>query len=554
MLKTNLRKDLRRHSQAGRILQEPGSPRRPFDENSIEWVQLKALVRLYLQQGFRAAPGGEKKAPNPLKQVVTSMCFMGIVFALNARLCSDPGTFLILLFTSNFLTVALAIMPDTYELRQRNLELLHSKPISNRTHAAASTVVLFCYASIIASCMSLAPFVALKIVFDVPISVVVGTFLILNIGVFSIVVLWLLFVVLAASVLSVDRMRAFAQFMLVIAYLGTLIGSGALYFSTDRTGPLLSLTDDSLVRVLPSTWFATFLTGGLDDAANLQRAGAILVTAVAMFVAFKLDLRKSYPQLIEKLGQQTDRPARQPLSVKAMKAIRLLPGIGHRLISDQTFATATIALTTSQREEASRLKTIGPTALLLATFVAVIIWGDHSVPALLVTFYGFMLVVDGLNTLKTSSHSSASWIFNTVPLKPHELLKAVRLAILLRFFSLAGILGTVSMFITHPPAVAAVLSAAYLAQAAFLVTLNILVQPAIPLSQETVRASNVSGFGITTVVQFVSAAGYFLITTLVGFFGNIALVAGVVGLVFLMLINHFCAKWAGSRLSELEYT
>jgi hypothetical protein len=504
-------------------------------------------------QGLRPAPGGSGRTVNPLKQMITSMALMGVVFSANVRLCADAGTFLILLFTTGFMMVALAIMPDTYDVRQRNMELLHSKPISHRTHATASTSVLFFYAFLIAACFSFAPLIATRITFGSSLWLIAGTFLMLHLGTFAFVVLWLMLILFASMFLSLDRLRSMAQLLLIVAYLGTLVASGALFFAREEVEPIVSLTSNSAVRFLPSAWFATFLTSGFDPPAILQRMGVVILVGLAILVSFKLDLRKSYPNLIEKLTQQSARPARRPLSVRLLSIMRRTPIAGRRLIPDQAFATASLILTAGQREEASRMRTLGPTLMLIVSFVAALVLSSGLVPSLLVTFYGFMLVVDGSTTVKSSSHSSASWLFHAIPIDPAQLIKGVRIVILLRYFALAGVLGSVCLFLNHPPLLATVLSLGYLAEASLLITLQLGAFPTIPLSQEVVRASTLAGMGVTTAVQMVSTAGYFLVIALVDLIGAAGLLFGVAGLVGLITTDYWCKRWAAGRLARIEY-
>src|SRR5262249_61644599 len=70
---------------------------------------------------------------------------------------ADSETFLILLFTAVFGIIAMNILPDALESRQRQVETLIPKPISPRTLLAARTINLLLITGLLSGLFSIIP-------------------------------------------------------------------------------------------------------------------------------------------------------------------------------------------------------------------------------------------------------------------------------------------------------------------------------------------------------------------------------------------------------------
>ncbi|HEY7547573.1 MAG TPA: hypothetical protein VID27_21930, partial [Blastocatellia bacterium] len=117
--------------------------------DALDWRQLRAMVTLQLRQNLRSGSDSITKVKgSPIKQLIFGLGSISLFSSMSIRYCADLESFLIILFTSSFTYVALSVLPDTYESRQRNIDLLHSKPISEKTLLASRAAVLFFYAAL----------------------------------------------------------------------------------------------------------------------------------------------------------------------------------------------------------------------------------------------------------------------------------------------------------------------------------------------------------------------------------------------------------------------
>src|SRR6185503_3631919 len=324
---------------------ETAGPAEAPSEGVVDWQQLRAVVRLGLWQGFRSAlkPGTGKRA-HLLRQLIISMGLVGLFFSIGARRCDDLPTYLTLLFSVAFGIVGLSVLPDTLDGRRRNVELLSSKPIASTTLLAARAVSVSIVSALITASFAIAPLISAALVFKCSWILVGGLFVMLNLGSFAVVVMSLTILVLAARWFNLDRLRTFAQFLLVAINLSmmglSLLSMSELAIGSESTR--FSFSAFPSIKLLPSVWFADFLVSNFGATANLERTAAVLLFLSALLIATRLDLGKRYPDLVDRLLESAERPTSRPLTVRLLETASRLPLIGGWLAPAQPVAIATL--------------------------------------------------------------------------------------------------------------------------------------------------------------------------------------------------------------------
>ena len=532
-----------------------GSPDAPV-EGAVDWQQLRALVRLHLKQGFRSAlkPGSGKRA-HLLRQLIVSMGLLGLFFSVGARRSEDLPTYLTLLFTVSFGIAALSVLPDTLDGRRRNVELLSSKPIASRTSLAARTVNLLIVSALITGSFAVAPLISAKWFFSCSWILSAGLFLLLNLGSFAIVVMSVTTFVLAARWFNLDRLRTVAQFLLVAINLG-MMGVSLLSMSETAIGSeskRVSFSAIPSIKLLPSVWFADFLVSDFGARANLERAGALLLLASALLIATRLDLGKRYPDLVDRLLESDERPTSPPLTVRLLETASRIPLVGRWLAPAQPVAVATLILTLTQRELISRLKILVPRVVLIAFFVVALSAGDRYFSPLIVAFYGLIGMVTGCDLIKQSSQPAAGWPLLAAPIDALQIIRGMRLVVTVKYFALPAVLVTLALFLINPPILAGLLVLCYLVETRCVISLLILMSPAMPLSAEHVTMTHLVGLGVSMVVTLVTTIGYVTVVWIYSLFGYLGLGVGAAGLMILVVASHFLDRGAAARLQRLEY-
>lgn len=525
-------------------------------EGVVDWQQLRAVVTLNLKQGFRGSQkSASGKRAQPILQLIVSMGFMGIFFAATARRCDDLATYLTLLFTTAFAIVALSVLPDTLDGRRRNVEVLSSKPIAATTLLAARAFSLLFISTIIIGSFTIAPLVSATWAFGCSWILAGGLLLLLILGSFAVVVMSLTTVILASQWFNIDRLRIFAQYLLVGINLG-IIGLSLLSmsdFASRSANSRLSLTSIPSVKLLPSAWFADFLISNFGVVANLERAGVLLLLGGALLIATRFDLGKRYPNLIDTLLEPDNRPASAPLTVSVLDATSRIPLLGSWLVPRQPLAVATLILTATHREVMSRLKILAPRIVLIAVFIASLTLKDRFVSPLLLAFYGFLALMTGCDLVKQSAQPEASWPLLAAPVGGREIIRGMRLVILLKYFALPGILVPIAVFLGNPPILAALLVMCYLFETRCIISLMIVIGPALPLSREHVTTGAFAGIGMSMVVGIVTSIGYLSIAWTHHVFASAGLIIGVIGLFVLIVASYLLDRAAETRISNLQY-
>lgn len=522
------------------------------DERRVDPSQLRALVRLSLKQGLgRGVDPNTGSKGNPMLQVLFSMTALGAMLSTNASRAADLPSFLVVVFATVFVIVLLAINPDAQDVQERRLEILGSKPIAPRTFLSARALLLLALSSLLAGCLGLAPLVMALVRFPFAWPRAAATYLMLVLGSFTVAVLWLAAVMVGLRWLSVDRVRKTSQFLLLVAILGVSAASVG-WIPVHLPGGKFSISTWPQALLPPSSWFALFWLDDPLPGALSRRAGAILLLGTAVLVALGGVLSRYYADFAEQSVAKGGRSPRSAL-VWALERITRLPGAGRHVLPPPVLAVAAAVLTTTRREDVSRAKTLAPQVLALVAFAVAWTGAEPLVMLTMLTYLGFSAVVEGLQVTRQSSHPAAGWIFWAAPVDPRHVVRGLTLALTLRFLVLPAVLLALILFRLHPPALAGVLSLAYVLSARLLIPLGLALWPALPLSHDQRSAQSFFGFVLAFVLTVVFAVAQAVIVMLTPLFGVIA-----VALAAAMLVALAGAAWglgwsAAQRVARLEY-
>jgi hypothetical protein len=532
----------------------PGERAAPL-EGAVDWQQLRAVVGLNLKQGFRAAhnPRTGKRA-HPVRQIIVSMGLIGLFFSSGARRCDDLPTFLAFLFCASFAIAALSVLPDTLDGRRRNFEVLVSKPISSATLLAARAVNLLIIATVITGSFSVVPLISAAWLFECSLILAGALFLLLIIGSFAVVVISLTTLLVAAQWFSIDRLRTFAQFLLVAINL-SLMGSSFLLSTDIVTGAestKISIASIPSLKLLPSVWFSDFLVSDFGLMANLERAGALAVVMCSVLIAMRLDLGKRYPKLIDRLLESDDRPTNPLLTVGLLEAVSRVPLLG-QLVRAQPLAIATLILTLTHREVMSRLKILAPRAILIAFFVVSLGVGDRYFSPMLIASYGFIALLTGCELLKETSQPAACWPLLAAPVDAIQIINGLRLAVTVKYVALPAALVIIALFLTSPPILAGLLALCYLVETRCVISALIMISPALPLSREHATTAPLLGMGASLGVTLVTTIGYVVVVLIYSLHQYVGLALGGVSLMGLIFTSYWLDRGAASRLAVVQY-
>jgi hypothetical protein len=285
----------------------------------------------------------------------------------------------------------------------------------------------------------------------------------------------------------------------------------------------------------------------------LERAAALLIVCISSLITLRVDLSKHYPELVDILLASDDRPAKATLAVRALKLLSNIPGLGPVIAPGPAAGVATLILTATAREVASRLKVLVPRVLLIGFFIWGLTTSDVYISQTLIAIYGFTSLIDGWEIVKQSQHAQACWVLVSSPLEAGHLSKGIQLALTLKYFSLPLLLVTLTFFFHHPIEVAAILSLLFLAEARAVVSIQLTLRPALPLSQEQVPGSALLGFAISMAVALVTSVIYGTVVALEMIFPLSGIVIGLMVLLALVVANYLFERTARLRLARLEY-
>jgi hypothetical protein len=155
--------------------------------------------------------------------------------------------------------------------------------------------------------------------------------------------------------------------------------------------------------------------------------------------------------------------------------------------------------------------------------------------------------------IKQSSQPAASWPLLTAPINSLEIIRGMRLVVTVKYFALPATLVALALFLINPPVLAGLLVLCYLVETRCLISLLILMSPALPLSAEHVTTAQFVGLGVSMGVTLVTTIGYVIVVSMYGMFEFLGLGVGAIGLMMLVVVSYWLDRGAAARLSKLEY-
>jgi hypothetical protein len=519
----------------------------------IDRPQLRALVSTLLRQALR--PGVDARTGSrghPLRQVIISLGFIGALFTRNAARSDSPESYLILLFAATLALTMLHVAPDPFEIRQRNSEIIQSRPVSTATLVGAQMVLRLLLAAVIASCFALLPLCALRLAFHTPWLLLGGLYLCLLLGSFTAVVLWLLTVLLAAGVFPLDRVRQTSQ--LVLIGLVLVVSFGSLFGGEAGLPSQIALSHRSWVLALPSTWFARLLLADSDAVGTAQRCGALALLLVALVAPLSTKAwERPYARLLEGELRARERAMRPPLDARVLGLVARIPLVGAWLVPEAPRAVATLVLTMLDREEVSRVKMIVPRVVAFGFFVFGVFGAGGPIVTVMLGYFGIASVLQGLEVVRQSSEFQASWSLFVAPLDTADLARGMRLAILVRLFLWHLALMGTALFLRNPPVSAALLAICYVVAARLTFAAALALRPTLPLSQEQRSVQSLVGFVASFFVNIVLAVAYSTVLLLVALLGKLGAVLAAIGALAFLAGAILLERLAAQRMSRLVF-
>ena len=516
----------------------------------VDAAQLRVLAQLSLREMLRAGTDATTGAKgNPLQQIVFSMGFLGAMFALNTPRFADARSLLAALFAFTSGTIALAILPDTFDVRERKLELLRSKPVTGQTFMAARALTLLAIATFMALCLGTPGLVAAALRFDLGLWAALFLLAALVATAFAAVLTWLSCALFLALWLGVERLRLVTQTVLVCVTIGvSLMSLASLPLGVLPSFQTAALGEHPLVRALPSTWFV----GLVLPAAPWEGPLALAVLAGAAFVNLRLDGDRLYARYFENLGRDARAPA-PTLSSTLLRGAARVPVAGRLLLPRASLATALLILAVGSREETSRLKSLAPRLLQVLFFGLALYEPGALMPVSLVAITGFFCLIDGITAVGQGVNPGAAWLCRGTPVPAGQLVHGMRAAVYAKYFLLAAILAGVVLFRSLPPGSAAVLLVVYHVHASLIVSCLLLLRPTLPLSLDQTAAPGLAGAAGTHLLAAAAGFAFTTAVALVMFLRTPGLIAVLVFLVPGLALSIAARIYAAHRVSRLEH-
>lgn len=519
----------------------------------IDAGQLRALLRLQLLQAFR--PGTDPTTgarTNPLVGLVFGIGFFGVITALNASRCADAATFRVLVFGNVMLLVALNIGPDAHDVSQRNRDVLGVRPISARTLAAARTLELLAFTSIVGGVMGLAPMIALHVELAVSWWSVLLTYATLLAGCFTLVALWLHLVLLALRWITVETVRTLNTAGVAIGMVGLLLVSVSLRLAGM---PLhIESTARSAVQLLPPTWFANvWMEGSLLVWA--QRAGIVLLIVLALAACSSSVHDETSARLAEQSVEPVARPGRAPPAAWFLRRVAApLRSAGWASLSQSLYVAAAL-VTMLKRDPHVRQRTVG-TVLLLLLLLAGLVLGAPS--AELEPLAGVLLVLcasDGASLVIHSGTPAAAWAFFLAPMDARAMVRTTQITVAAAFLPAALLTLTWVATRAHGALLGITVVLAHVVMARLVVAVALAFQGAMPCSREA-RVSIVENFVRGMPIALLSpvlVAAVHVAGTAGDVIGIVAACAVAVLLAVALVVCIACERRAASKLARAEH-
>jgi hypothetical protein len=517
----------------------------------IDLRQLLAVLRLVLGQMLR--PGRDVSTGSkgrPLLQLAFSMGLLGALFIPNAWRTANLESYVVLLFGMVLLLVALLVLPETHEARQRNIEVLHSRPVPQRTLVVARVLTLTVMTSLISGVLGLTALSAVVWHFGASVWRMLGLLLALQLGTFAIAGLWVSGYNIALRWISVTTWRRVSQSLLMLLMFAVMMGN--VVFPPAHGDRPLGLERMWIFEVLPSTWFARLaLPGlGLREMAECLAAVVLLSTAVALLLSARVARR--YGQLLEQQAYGSQGEARSGWVVGALTTLSRLPLVRAWLHSGPVLGMASAGLTLTKREEIARLKTLSMRVVVAAFFAMGMLGFGRDLAFFMVTYAVWWTTMDGMDVLRQSAHAGASWILYKAPLRGRDVLRAIEVAVVVRSVAFPLLLFAILATQAFPLR----LSLLFVAGMAVLVRLvmvgDVIARPVLPLSREQSSLQSVVGMLLGMGLGLASTVAGAILVVLDGAFGWVAPIIGWLAVAGLVVVLMLARLWAAARLEAVE--
>jgi hypothetical protein len=529
------------------LLPEPLGERFVPAEGRVDPRQWGALLRLQLGQTLRRGTDASSgTSGHPLRQILFSMTFLGLLSAGGAFRDVSLDVFLARVFGSALVIVALMVTAESDDARIRRMEILLPKPIAGATHVASVAAQLLLLSTLVVVPYALPSLVAASFRLGLSAWLVPLELLTLVAGAFALVLVWVLVVRAGVERLGADRVRMATQ-ACIVGVMILLAWSGLSAASAGAVGP--PALPGWALRALPSTWLAGFWTDGWNGAANLRRAGVVGVMACA-FAGFLLFVRRASVDALFEITSRVRR-TREPRLARLLVAIGRAP-VFRLLLPGPAAALAGVILTLGRREEASRLRGFATTLMA----VAMAVWGlwadDGLVPIAVLASFTVSIALEGLAVVRQSADAGAGWLVAKAPLSARHVVRAVQWAVITRFALLPQALFGALAFRRHPWYVAVLVVAGSFAAARLVVASALAFRPSIPLGEPPA----VSGFvaqlagwalGIVGAVAYVMAA---TLADLLGALGAVLVAMGVLATLAASVALQSAAVYRLRRLAQ----
>lgn len=434
------------------------------------------MLRLHLWTVLRPPLNLEtgKVRARPLRALLVTYTLFGGLTAAGVGRYADLRSALIVSFSGGIGMLVLSILPPTGDDLRRTVEVLYARPINGWSRAVAQTAARLLLTAIMCACLGAPPIVAACATFGQPL---------------VLAPLLLVLMILSGTVLSglslngmlalgrwwpLDRVRRWGQLTCLLGFVGW---SFVLAVTRVRLSPVA--LNSPAFRALPPVWFLDAVLAPFDLAGNLERAlAAGCVVLLAALLAARSRPQVQAALMLEVL-EGTTRKGGSPWLVRLLRAVARRPRAS-RLLGRQAVGVAALVMS-SRAHEAPRLFGI-QILLLFSAGVGLLV---PAVGASLPTEgFGAIIILEAARGAREALDPAPAWVFRSAPLAPREVLKGMRLAVLLGAFWLPfGVTAALGL-VQEPPLRALAMSGAYALEGHLMFSLSTVLDPAWPLSRQ----------------------------------------------------------------------
>jgi hypothetical protein len=512
---------------------------------SFCWSQALTIVRISFAEDLRPVTSSRGKKINPLWNLIIGVALVGAVFSISEKSVGSYNNYLLLLFFSVFSLVAFNILPNTNEVRQKFIEIFHSKPISDKTFLVSRSLLILSFTFLISTCFSFFPLIAIKLNHEVSLLHIIAMYLSILLGSFSLSIIWQGVVLQLLRWLQLSVIRQFSALITVsVSLLVTVLCSGLIPVFKNA-----DLTQSLLLKLIPSTWFASFFIYETGNDFWLLRICGIVMLLIAV-VCCLIQPNKLNSDVKEKLTTLEETKTTLPLSVILLDASRKFPLI-NKIIPDPIAHLSKIMLTVSGRDGADKLKLMASRYILLLSFAVTFIFGSDLSLQFVLLQLGVTDILSGLNNFQYSADARASWLYIASPISKKELIKSIWISLFFKHVLLVMLLiSTASLM--HSASYTTVFNLLYfLLNIRLLFSLIFYIRPFYPQSNE--HSTFPSSSFINSVLVAMGFCTYLLLSTLVlSYAGNYRVMFSFIHLFLIMLLDMSINKLSSGKLDAME--